>query len=118
MRLSELVGRVVVTTEGDRLGKVRDALLVQDGPVVSELGAAFRLHALAVTDRRFGVGLGYAQGVVEHPAPLRWLFRDGLLLVPWEAVREIGDERILVDHGEWEVTGAPRPRDQGAHGPG
>ncbi len=54
MRLSELLGQEVVTTSGRRLGKVHDALLIQDGPIASETGAYFRLHALAVGQRSVG----------------------------------------------------------------
>ncbi len=116
MRLSELIGRTVVTTAGDTLGKVRDALLVQDGPVISEGTAAFRLHALAVSQRSVGVGLGYAQGVVDRPAPLRWLFGASFVLVPWSAIRELGEERVLVDHGEWEIVRGSRHSAREPHG--
>jgi hypothetical protein len=48
MRLSELVGTRVVTTEGDDLGRVHDVKLVQDGPLGVHGAAGLRLHALAV----------------------------------------------------------------------
>ncbi len=96
MRLSELLGQEVVTTSGRRLGKVHDALLIQDGPIASETGAYFRLHALACGQRSIGTRLGYAQGHVDRPRLLKWIFGSELVLVPWTAIVTREENRIIV----------------------
>src|SRR6266496_3225726 len=96
MRLSELVGIEVVTTDGEQLGRVHDVLLVQDGPVGAQGTAALRLHALAVGTRSFGTQLGYTPGTVEGPWVLRKLFARPPALVPWDAIVERDRDRIVV----------------------
>jgi sporulation protein YlmC with PRC-barrel domain len=100
MRLSELLGREVVTVAGEHLGRVHDVLLVQDGPLQTNRTAALRLHALAVGRRSYGTRLGYAQGTVHGP----WLFHKLLgsqpTIVPWHDVVAREAERIVV---RWRV---------------
>ena len=96
MRLSELLGRRVVSSEGAELGHVHDVLLVQDGPTAGVAGAQFRVHGLAVGRRAVGTRLGVVDGHVERPRWLRVLGRRGRL-VPWHAITEIGPDRITVD---------------------
>ena len=97
MRLSELVGRNVVTTDGDDLGRVHDVLLVQDGPLGANGQAGLRLHALAVGKRSFGTRLGFTQGTVEGPWLLGALFTRAPRLVPWGAIVDRDEQRIVVD---------------------
>jgi len=97
MKLSELLGVTVVTTEGEELGRVHDALLVQDGPVGAQGFAGLRLHALAVGTRSFGTKLGYTQGTVKGPWLLRAMFHRPPTLVPWLAIVHRSAERIVVD---------------------
>jgi hypothetical protein len=97
MRLSELLRSRVVTTEGRVLGHVHDVLLVQDGPVVGEWGAAFRLHALAIGPGSVGTRLGYGTGAVVGPALVRKLLARPVVLVPWTAVRSRDDGVLTVD---------------------
>jgi hypothetical protein len=130
MRLNDLLGREVVTTDGETLGRVHEALLVQDGPVLSEVGAAattvtsaghdgeahadatmgavgaaFRVHALAVSRRATGMRLGYAQGIVQAPALLRRLFGRPPTMVPWAAIVSLEENRVVVDMEQ--VSGQP-----------
>jgi hypothetical protein len=111
MKLSELLGVLVVTTDGDELGHVHDALLVQDGPV-GVLGlAGLRLHALAVGTRSFGTRLGYSHDTVTGPWLLRLLFHRSPTLVPWNAIVHRDAERIVVDRGridESRARGVPK----------
>jgi hypothetical protein len=95
--LSELLGLPVVTTEGAELGKVHDAVIVQDGPVGANGRAGLRLHALAVGPRSLGAQLGYVQGTVRGPWLLRRLLRRPPRLVPWAAVVHRDHHRIVVD---------------------
>jgi hypothetical protein len=99
MKLSELVGTRVVTTDGHDLGRVHDVLLVQDGPLGAQGAAGLRLHALAVGKRSFGTQLGYSQGTVTGPWLLRALLSRAPEVVPWSAVVARDHERIVVDRG-------------------
>lgn len=97
MKLTDLLGCDVVTTTGRHVGKVHDALLVQDGPPASEMHASFRLHALAVGRRSIGTRLGFAHGHVTSPTVLRLLFGETLGLLPWEAIIERNNKRLVID---------------------
>ena len=96
MQLSELLGRDVVTTDGEHLGQVHDVLLVQDGPLQKNQTAALRLHALAVGRRSVGTRLGYTQGTVQGPWLLRKLFGREPTIVAWHDVVTRDPDRIVV----------------------
>jgi hypothetical protein len=101
MRLSEILGREVVTTDGRSLGHVHDVRLVQDGPVVAEWGAAFRVHEIAVGRGSFGTRLGYDRGDVDAPWLVKRLVaRRHARRIPWSAIREHDDERLVVELDE------------------
>jgi hypothetical protein len=97
MLLSDLLGTTVVTSDGESLGQVHDVLVVQDGPVGARGTAGLRLHALAVGSRSFGTRLGYAQGTVRGPWLFRRMFGTSPRLVPWHAIVQRDDERIVAD---------------------
>jgi hypothetical protein len=97
MKLSDLLGREVVSTDGDKVGVVHDALLIQDGPMQSGATAAFRLHALAIGRGSMGTRLGFLQGHVEHPAVLRRIGPKLATLIPWGAVVGHDEHRLTVD---------------------
>ncbi len=105
MRLSELLSSTVVTVDGEHLGHVHDALLVQDGPPASEGASWFRLHGLAVGRHSIGTRLGVTSGHVERPRFLRRIFGWQAVIVPWTAVRDVEPGRIVVD-----VRGIELPR--------
>jgi hypothetical protein len=104
MKLSELLGRQVVTTTGEALGTVCEALLIQDGPLLpGTASAAFRLHGLAVGRHMLGVRLGYQQGTVEGPWLLKRMFGRSPQIVPWDAIVALDtDGAIIVDGGRLE----------------
>ena len=97
MLLSDLLGVDVFTTDGDGLGRVHDVVLVQDGPMDAHGRAGLRLHAVAVGPRSLGSQLGYAQGTVRGPWLLRRLLHRKPLVIPWPAIVDRSDERIVVD---------------------
>jgi hypothetical protein len=107
MRLTDLLGLEVVDTEGRHLGKVNDALLVQDGPLTFGTDASFRLHAVAVGRGSIGARLGYSQGVVERPRLLKRLFGRSLLLIPWTEILERDEHRITVRTPADQSSGRP-----------
>jgi sporulation protein YlmC with PRC-barrel domain len=97
MLLSELLGVTVVDTDGRKLGRVHDVLLVQDGPMTNQGLAQLRLHAIAVGKRSFGTQLGYAQGTVQGPWLLRRVLGRDPEVIPWDAVVHHDPDRIVVD---------------------
>ena len=97
MLLSDLLGVDVVTADGEGLGRVHDVVLVQDGPMDAHGRAGLRLHAIAVGSRSLGSQLGYAQGTVQGPWLLRRLLHRPPRLIPWLAIVEHDDDRIVVD---------------------
>src|SRR4051794_71769 len=97
MRLSEILGRAVVTTDGRALGTVHDVRLVQD-PRATHAGTGFRVDALAVGRRAFGTRLGFLPGHVEGLGLLRRLLGHGeKVIVDWAAVVSCTEEHIMVD---------------------
>jgi hypothetical protein len=74
VRISDLLNRAVVDAAGTELGRVHDVRLVQDGPLLEGVQAAFRLDGLVVGGGTLGIRLGYHRNQVRGPAPLRALF--------------------------------------------
>ncbi len=100
MRLSDLLESEVIDRNGDRIGHVHDVRLVQDGPPFGNWGAALRLEGLVVGRGSIGTRLGITRPQMKGPWILKLLFarqRSSRVLVPWDRVREIGDDRITAD---------------------
>jgi len=106
-RVSDLLDRHVVDEHGRDLGAVHDVHLVQDGPLLAGGLAAPRIHGLLAGRASVGTLLGYVgrpgyarEVETKGPWPIRafvrWLHRHATY-VPWDAVRELGPERIVVD---------------------
>jgi sporulation protein YlmC with PRC-barrel domain len=106
MRLSDLIGSDVFDFEGRSYGRVHDALLVQDGPVLPSGIAAFRLHGLAAGRHAVGTQLGYTNSVSDRdtpmmrgPAPIRWFVRRlqrDAVYIPWGTVTIVERDRVVV----------------------
>jgi len=104
IRCSDLLESRIVDQHGKQWGQVHDALVVQDGPLLSSGLAAFRLHGLVAGRAAFGTRLGYADRfaceTVRGPLVLRavvlWLHRKAVF-IPWDAVRTIDADRITVE---------------------
>lgn len=102
MRLSDLLGREVVTEDGEGLGRVRDVRLVQDGPLLGTWGAALRVEALIVGRGAVLARLGFSHDTPSEPdllqrahGPLR---RRRPVPVPWDRVLEVGEViRVTAD---------------------
>jgi sporulation protein YlmC with PRC-barrel domain len=97
VRVSDLLGGIVLDADGTELGHVHDVTLVQDGPPVGPVGAAFRLHALLFGAPSIGARLGFARRDVRGPWPLRALFsalHDRMRFAAWEQVAAIEVRRI------------------------
>jgi hypothetical protein len=76
MRLSDLLHAEVFGPDDERLGRVLDVRMVQDGPLLEPWGAAFRVHGLIVGPRIAGTMLGFERAQVHGPALLKALFHS------------------------------------------
>jgi hypothetical protein len=74
VRLSDVLGCHVQDRDGRDLGRVSDIRVVQDGPIVDGVQAAFRAEALLVGHGGFAERLGYVRGHVRGPWLLKMLF--------------------------------------------
>src|SRR5882757_2626522 len=100
MRLSDLLDSEVVDRDGERIGHVHDVRLVQDGPPLGTWGAALRLEALVVGKGSIGTRLGITRPQMKGPWVLKLLFarqRVSRVLVPWDRVRELGEDGVIAD---------------------
>jgi hypothetical protein len=89
MRLSDILGRLVVDRDGQRVGTVADLRLEQDGPVAGPYGPSFRVAGLVVVERRHLRLLGYQRAV--GPKLLRAVVRrvaGGVTFIPWDDVAD------------------------------
>jgi hypothetical protein len=83
----------VVDEAGGDAGSVHDVRLIQDGPVQSAFGAAFRVQGLIVGPPIGGTRLGYGRQGMTGPALLavpRRVLRRRLRFVPWDRVAGVG----------------------------
>ncbi len=102
MRLSDLLGAVVVDDAGREVGHVNDVRLVQDGPVVGTFGAALRVSELVVGIGGVGDRLGYGRGGIRAPRVLDSLFRRLArrgVLVAWVDVDSSEPGRVRLRPG-------------------
>jgi len=105
MRLSELLGVDVQTDDGRRLGYVADVRLIQDGPLLGGVTAAFRIAGLVVVERRHTRLLGYNRDV--GPWIIRATVRalaGEVTYIGWDDLASIDEGRITLRRGH-----APTP---------
>ena len=97
MLLSEFTRLEVVDADGKKIGRVFDALMVQDGRKVGSFGPRARVEGFTVGRRAMGERLGYLRADVKGPALLskflRWL-DNRARYVPWEQVEKFDDKVI------------------------
>jgi hypothetical protein len=99
MRLGELLGTRVVDRDGRRVGRVHDARLVQDGPVLPAFGAALRVDGLVVGEVAVAVRLGYHRDRIRGPRLLRAIARvleRGARYACWEQIADIEPDRVTL----------------------
>ena len=103
MRLSDLLERRVLDSAGDDIGWVADVRLVQDGPLLPSMQAAYRVTGLIVVEHHATHLFGYERHV--GPALLRWLVHHRLgevWYIPWEDVR-VGDTTVEAVRGRADL---------------
>ena len=91
MQISDVMGRRVADADGERVGKVTDVRLVQDGPFVEGFGNTLRVDALVVGRGGVASRLGYVRGGVRGPWLLKVLataLEGRAFLVPWEDLQD------------------------------
>ena len=104
MRLTDLLGARVEGRDGRPVGVVTDVRLVQDGPLLGEFGAAFRVHGLVIGRTTIGAHMGFERANVRGPWLLKKLF--GVIQgVPryaeWRLIRSLEPDLVrLNEHGE------------------
>jgi sporulation protein YlmC with PRC-barrel domain len=99
MRISDLLASQVLRADGTRVGRVREVRIVQDGPIIGDVQAGFRVDALLVGKGSLGVRLGYHAGNIRGPWLLNVLFRRSdhrLLTVPMTDVDTWDHEQRIV----------------------
>jgi sporulation protein YlmC with PRC-barrel domain len=97
--VSELLKCVVVDEDGDRLGRVHDVRLVQDGPMLGGFESTFRVDGLVVGPGSVATRLGYDRAGVKGPWSVKVLFerlRGASHYVPWDRIRDIEAGTILI----------------------
>jgi sporulation protein YlmC with PRC-barrel domain len=102
MRIADLLGAEVRDAGGNRIGRVHDVRLVQDGPPVGAFGASLRIDGLIVGPTAVGVRLGFERDRLRGPWALKALFRTmhrGLHVVGWRDVAVIQERRIDLRRG-------------------
>ena len=100
MRVSDLVGAEVLDTANVMVGRVNDVRMVQDFPVVGDMGAAFRVQSLIVGKHRLMAHMGLERAHIKGPwllkAVAHRLHRDARA-VPWDKIRSIEQGVIRID---------------------
>lgn len=99
MRVSDLLASEVRRADGTVVGRVREVRIVQDGPIIGNVQAGFRVDALLVGNRSVGIRLGYHSGSVRGPWLLAVLFRginNNASVVPMTDVATWDDEQRIV----------------------
>ncbi|MCU1393163.1 MAG: hypothetical protein JWM34_1591 [Ilumatobacteraceae bacterium] len=99
MRLSDLLTYTVVDRDGSELGMVSDVRILQDGPLVRGVQAAFRVDALVVGRGGLAERLGYIRTRVEGPWLLRSIFarlERSVKIVPVSAIDRWDDDAKVV----------------------
>jgi len=99
MRLSELLNKEVIDANGDRAGHVHDVRIIQDGPVTSGFDAALRVHGLIIGRGALANRLGFGRTGTRGPWAVRVILEGWHkpTFVPWQRVRAIEADRILID---------------------
>ena len=98
MRLSELLAMEAVDEAGERVGRVHDVRVRQDGPVGAGYDAALQVTGLIVGTGGMAHRLGYRWSRSRGPWLLRVLMqrRRRPRFVPWERIRAFDDGRVVV----------------------
>jgi hypothetical protein len=114
MRLSDLLGTTVRTADGRSLGRLRDVRVIRDGPLRSNIQAAYRVDALLVGRGGVAERLGFIRHRINGPWLLRAIasrLERELVTVPAAAVArwDDGHHEILLHPERTDETPGPVP---------
>jgi hypothetical protein len=99
VQIADLLGSPVVDRDGTDLGKVHDARLVQDGPMITGFGNALRVDGLVVGEGAVAVRLGYHRNRIKGPWLLKALAQrveHRTRYVLWKDIEDVGPDRITL----------------------
>jgi len=117
MRLSELMKLEVVDEAGRLVGRLHDVRVRQDGPVGAGYDARLRVTGLVVGHGGVAHRLGYRWSRTRGPWLIRVLVRGRRepRFVPWERVRAIDGEQVVIT-GSGDDLGPAEPLSDVASG--
>lgn len=113
MRLTDLLGADVVGRDGRRAGVVVDVRLVQDGPILGEFGAAFRVHGLVIGRSSVGAHMGFERANVRGPWLLKKIFswiQGRERYAEWRLVRSLEPDLVRLHELGEALPKAEPPR--------
>ncbi len=108
MRASDLLGSEVQRSDGTVVGHVREVRVVQDGPIVAQAQAAFRVDALLIGRGSLGIRLGYHSGNIKGPWLLNLFFGRRKRIVTEVLMSDVqswdDDARVVHVSQEWNAA--------------
>lgn len=98
MRVSDLIGRKVRTSDGVRLGRAFDVEVARSGPRLSDVHEhSLEVTRLFVGSQSFILRLGFHRRDMQGPMGVRFLARHLRgYIVAWNQVEEVGDDMIVL----------------------
>jgi len=99
MLLNDLLRARVVDVDGVDVGRVVDALMVQNGPIVGGFGHQLVIEGIAIGRRNVGLRLGYHRAGVKGPAPLNLLLERlerKARYASWDQIESVDDDARVV----------------------
>jgi hypothetical protein len=112
VRLSDLVGSDVLDAANRSIGRVVDVRLVQDYPVLGDLGAAFRIDCIIVGKHRLLAHAGLIHGRIRGPWLLKALARTlhgDDRKFGWDQIRSIEPGVLRIEAFEHDLARAYVP---------
>jgi hypothetical protein len=112
VRLTDLLDAEVLDREDRKIGVVTDVRLVQDGPLIGEIGAAFRVHGLVIGRTSIGAHMGFERRNVRGPWLLKklfWLIQGTERYATWSQIRSIESHRVRLTEPADRLPAAEEP---------
>ena len=113
MRLTDFLGSHVIDADGRKVGYITDVRLVQDGPILGEFGAAFRVHGIVVGRSTIGAHMGFERRNVRGPWMLKRFFaliQGTPRYVGWGDIASIEEETVRIALRSDDLPEAEPPR--------
>jgi hypothetical protein len=108
LRIALLFGRPAVDADGQPIGRVHDARLRRDGPIIPGFGAALRVEGLIIGRGSIANRLGLDRNNITGPWPLDvWGKRAAhrAKFVPWDLI-ELRDDIVICNQRHDDMQAA------------